>query len=1015
MPDTSDRVRRPIFFRVTVIVVMITMATTSYALWNFREIAISRNFDVAAIYARTFEIQLTQTLKLVDLTMGAAKDDAQLAEKFSVLLRHTPYLRSLSVLGREGKITASSNPRNIGVSVNLTNFLPQTTEERPMFRIGSPWVGRDFHEGRETTPEKAAELRALDFIPVLRSVAAEDGHVVSLLATINTDYFLNYFDRSIAAEMGAVSLLRNDGTLLLSTDTRQLSGRRFEGWVTRLAGAESGQFEPDSDEDHAILAAYRASSDYPFVVVVNLNKQQALSGWRQEAVRAAIIVSGLLLLGLVLFKRYLMRIEQASLLRRQVKEAAQISQERLETIARLVPGMLYQFCLRPDGSTCLPYASAAIWDIYRLNPQDVREDATSFLALLHPEDAEEFMSSIHISARSLSPWRHEYRVRLTDGEVRWLFGDALPQREADGSVLWHGFVTDRTDDAERQRAEESLRIAASAFQTQEGMVITDANHVILRVNQAYTRMTGYTAEESQGMTPHFLRSEQHDDHFHRDMWTKIQATGEWQGEVWDRRKSGEIYPKFLTISAVRNEALAVTHYIGVHQDITERKKAEKTITELAYFDQLTGLPNRTLLRERIKQLMADGAASDQYGALMFIDLDNFKTLNDTLGHAMGDQLLKQVAQRLTHAVRVGDVVARLGGDEFVVILAGLGKDPELAHTTAQTIAEHILTALRAIYALGELSHKSTASVGVSLFKGESTDVDVLMKQADLAMYKSKALGRNAVRFFDPVMAAEVHERVALEHDLQQAMIQSQFLIHFQAQIVGAGQLAGAEALVRWQHPQRGMIEPADFIPAAEESGLILPLGYWVLESACNQLTAWAGEPALAPLTVSVNVSAQQFRQSDFVTQVLTIVERAGAPPERLKLELTETLFVDNIEDIIAKMTALKACGIGFALDDFGTGYSSLAYLKRLPLDELKIDQSFVRDVLIDSNDAAIAKTVINLAHSLGLGVMAEGVETQEQQDFLVNAGCHAFQGYFFGQPLPADAFEEFARMSLGRM
>ena len=1016
MSDTRGRVRRPIFLRVTLIAVVITVAVTGYILWHLRDVAIRRNFDVATIYARAFEVQLTQTLQLIDLTMGTASDGAQLSAQFSQVLRHAPYLRSLSLLGPEGKIVASSNPHNLGVAVNHSNFLPDNTQERPVFRIGPPWLGRDFHEGRATTPEQMADPKALSFIPVARAQVTSDGRWVSLLATVNADYFLNFFGRSIDPAMGAVDLLRHDGTLLLSTDERHHPGRRIEGWASRLASAESGQFETDAaGQANALLTAYRASSTYPFVLVVNLDKVHALSLWREEALRVAVIVFALLLLGLTLFKRYLKHTYQAAQLRLQVREAAQQSQERLETIARLVPGLIYQFCLRPDGSAYFPFASAAIRGIYRLSAQDVREDASQFFALLHPEDAEGFMDSLHVSARDLSPWQREYRVQFADGTVRWLFGDALPQRLENGSVLWYGFVTDITDDAERKRAQESLRIAASAFETQEGMVITDANRLILRVNQAYTRMTGYTTEESQGKTPHLLQSDQQDASFYQDMWAKIQDTGGWQGEVLDRRKNGEIYPKFLTITAVRNEAMAVTHYIGVHQDITERKKAEKTISELAYFDQLTGLPNRTLLRDRFKQLIADAALSSDYGALMFIDLDNFKTLNDTQGHAMGDQLLKQVAQRLTHAVRKGDVVARLGGDEFVVILTNLGTAVEPASATAQTVADHIQAALRKMYQLGEVSHRNTASVGVSLFQGAEVDVDVLMKQADLAMYKSKALGRNLVRFFDPLMAAEVHERVALEHDLQQAMVQSQFVLHYQAQMVCAGQLVGAEALVRWQHPQRGMVVPADFIPAAEESGLILTLGHWVLETACTQLAAWAAQPALAQLSVSVNVSAQQFRQNDFVAQVQATVARTGAPAGRLKLELTESLLVANLEDVIAKMTALKACGIGFSLDDFGTGYSSLAYLKRLPLDELKIDQSFVRDVLIDPNDAAIAKTIINLAHSLGLGVLAEGVETQAQHDFLVNAGCHAFQGYFFSQPLPVQGFETFARASLSRV
>ena len=453
---------------------------------------------------------------------------------------------------------------------------------------------------------------------------------------------------------------------------------------------------------------------------------------------------------------------------------------------------------------------------------------------------------------------------------------------------------------------------------------------------------------------------------------------------------------------------AFTGYHGTGSDISARKQAERKINELAFFDQLTGLPNRTLLLDRLKQAILSGSRSDNHGALLIIDLDNFKTLNDTRGHDVGDLLLTQAAERLKLGLREGDTVARLGGDEFVVLLTGLSSDEADAAAAAEIIAEKCLAALDQSYTLGETVHHSTASIGVTLFKGGVANSDDLLKQADLAMYKSKTAGRNAVRFFDPTLESSVKEHAALEHDLRRAMADRQYLLHYQAQVAG-GQLTGVEVLVRWQHPQRGLVSPAEFIPLAEETGLILPLGRWVLETACTQLAAWATQSQMRHLTVAVNVSALQFRQADFVDQLSAILKSTGANPQRLKLELTESLLVSNVEDVIGKMFALKAKGVGFSLDDFGTGYSSLSYLKRLPLDQLKIDQSFVRDVLSDPNDASIARTIIALAQNLGLGVIAEGVETEAQRDFLANAGCHAYQGYLFSRPLPVDEFEAFAR------
>jgi diguanylate cyclase (GGDEF)-like protein/PAS domain S-box-containing protein len=561
----------------------------------------------------------------------------------------------------------------------------------------------------------------------------------------------------------------------------------------------------------------------------------------------------------------------------------------------------------------------------------------------------------------------------------------------------------------QQRSVAQLRIAATAFESQEGMMITDANNVILQVNRAFTEITGYTAEEAVGQTPRLLSSGRHDTAFYAQMWESIKHIGGWQGEIWDRRKNGEIYPKWVTITAVKSDDGTVTQYVGTQVDITARKAAEDEIQHLAFYDQLTRLPNRRLLLERLQQALASSARSGHRWAMLFIDLDHFKTLNDTLGHDKGDLLLQQVAQRLVTCVRQGDTVARLGGDEFVAMLEGLSENPEEAVTQTETLGERILATLSQPYLLAGHEHRSTASIGVTVFSGHQTSIDELLKQADLAMYQSKTAGRNTLRFFDSEMQAIVTDRAALESDLREALRQQQFLLYYQPQVVGDGRLTGAEVLVRWQHPRRGMVSPAVFIPLAEETGLILQLGHWMLENACAQLAKWAAQPNTAHLSLAVNVSANQLHQAGFVDLVLAVLGRTGANPQRLKLELTESLLLSNVENTIAKMTALKAQGVSFSLDDFGTGYSSLSYLKRLPLDQLKIDQSFVRDILIDPNDAAIAKMVVALADSLGLTVIAEGVEIEAQRDLLARLGCHAYQGYLFSRPLPLDQFEEFVK------
>ena len=568
------------------------------------------------------------------------------------------------------------------------------------------------------------------------------------------------------------------------------------------------------------------------------------------------------------------------------------------------------------------------------------------------------------------------------------------------------FIVLARDITQRKQTEIDLRVAATAFDSQLGMAITNSNEIVLRINQAFTDITGYDEHDAVGQQLSFLNSGRHEPAFYEDMLATVHKTRAWRGEIWNKRKSGEIFPSQCTVTAVRTDDGTVTHYINSLTDITQMKATEEEVNKLAFYDPLTSLPNRRMLLDRLRLAMAESNRTKRIGALQFIDLDNFKTLNDTLGHDMGDLLLQQVGERLKLCTREGDTVARLGGDEFVVMLKDLSVDPVEAAAQAEIVGGKILSGIGEPYRLVGLEYQITPSIGITHFRGFEATVDDLLKQADLAMYQAKALGRNAMQFFDPSMQSVVTARVALESDIRQGIAQGQFVLYFQPQLHGDQHTTGAEVLLRWPHPTRGMVPPNEFIPLAEDTSLILPLGNWVLETACHQLTAWAKKSATEHLTLAVNVSARQFRQLDFVPYVLDLIQYTGANPRRLKLELTESMLVKDVEDTIAKMTELKAHGIGFSLDDFGTGYSSLSYLKRLPLDQLKIDQSFVRDLMTDPNDASIARAVITLGHSLGLNVIAEGVETAEQKIFLAAQGCDAYQGYLFGRPMPIAGFEQ---------
>jgi diguanylate cyclase (GGDEF)-like protein/PAS domain S-box-containing protein len=456
---------------------------------------------------------------------------------------------------------------------------------------------------------------------------------------------------------------------------------------------------------------------------------------------------------------------------------------------------------------------------------------------------------------------------------------------------------------------------------------------------------------------------------------------------------------------LRNAAGEPIRISGTNADLTERKQAEEQIHRLAFYDALTDLPNRRFLMEQLKIAMAAGGRTGDYGALLFIDLDHFKELNDSLGHDSGDELLRQVAQRLRRAVRESDMVARLGGDEFVVMLENLSAEPGQAGVEAERIGKKLLDALNQTYSIFGRSYLGTPSIGVALFNAASEGVETLLKQADLAMYQAKAHGRNTMNFFDESMQAAVDQRVALEADLRNGLRRGEMVLHYQPQVHRARGVTGAEVLVRWQHPDKGLVPPGLFIPLAELTGLVLPLGRWVMRTACEQLAQWSVFPELARLTLAVNVSVHQFKDPGFTAHVLETIVQTGADPSRLKLELTESALVDDMEEVIGKMDQLRGHGITFSLDDFGTGFSSLAYLKRLPLDQLKIDRAFVRDVLTDPGDAAISRMIVTLAKEFGLSVIAEGVETEAQNQFLADSGCDDYQGYLYGKPMPIGEFE----------
>ncbi|WP_455208710.1 EAL domain-containing protein [Kaarinaea lacus] len=561
-----------------------------------------------------------------------------------------------------------------------------------------------------------------------------------------------------------------------------------------------------------------------------------------------------------------------------------------------------------------------------------------------------------------------------------------------------------------KQKEEELQLTATAFETHTAILITSVNGTILRVNPAFTQITGYTAEEAVGNNPKMLQSGHHTKEFYDKFWRAVEATGKWEGEIWNKRKNGEIYPEWQTITAVKNNAGEVTHYVATFQDITERKQTQALIEHHAFYDALTNLPNRRMMLDRLNQELSAARRHQVYGALLFLDLDHFKTLNDSMGHAVGDSLLQQMAKRLSNHVRAEDTVSRLGGDEFVVLLSNLGASEKSATATANSIAKKIHAAISKPYQLEGHTFNFTSSIGITLFPFARDSADDVLKHADAAMYRAKGKGRNAICFYQSSMQAEADQRLQLEKELRVAIVKNELVLYYQPQFNNQGALVGAEALLRWSHPKRGIVEPKDFIALAEEANLIQSMGVWVIKTAVQQYVDWLHNGLFSGREyIAINVSPRQIQQDDFVTIIAEELAAHNVAPGCLKLELTESVLLHDLQDVVEKMNQLKDLGVSFSMDDFGTGFSSLSYLKRLPFDQIKIDKTFIKDVSRDLNDAAIVETIIAMAEHLKLDVIAEGVETREVFEFLRRKGCANYQGFYFSTPLQASSFEQTIR------
>lgn len=689
-------------------------------------------------------------------------------------------------------------------------------------------------------------------------------------------------------------------------------------------------------------------------------------------------------------------------------KALKASYSMLTQLSDQVPGVLYQFRMKPDGVSCFPYASRGIESVYGITPEDAVDDAALVFSRIDPRDIVRVHDSIQASARTLERWQCEYRVALPGSGERWLSGAATPSQQLDGSILWHGYIKDVT---ERKQLEQRLQLTSKVFEAAgEGVLITDASQNIIAVNQAFERVTGYSETEVLGKKPGILSSGKHDPSFYRNMWKTLSDTGTWAGDIWNRRKNGEVYPEWLTMSAVKGDSGETEYYVAVFSDLSEIRRAQGLAERMAMEDVLTGLANRSAFILRMDRFLAELRGAKRFSAMLLIDLDRFREINQNEGLERGDLVLKTVGQCLQKRFGKEHGIARVGADEFAIMITRhLGSREEAGRAALDVFEQAQALLLPALSdALGGLRIELSAGIVILPAEDHEHAVEIL-QGADWAASQAKGEGGGRALFFAASMGQEIRERHRLEQELRMAAEFDQLRLFMQPQVDAEGRQVSAEALMRWQHPARGLVPPGMFISLAEEAGFIPILELWMLREICQLLTRL--ERAGKALKISLNISAMHFERDDFVPEVRRVIQQSGIDPAWLVFEITESVVIENVGAVIEKMLDLRTLGIHFSLDDFGTGYSSLSYLKRLPIDELKIDRSFITDAPDDPSDAALVETILGVARTLRLRVVAEGVETRAQADFLNARGDVIHQGYLYDKPMPVhDWLEKYIDM-----
>ncbi|MGM0832404.1 MAG: bifunctional diguanylate cyclase/phosphodiesterase [Pseudomonadota bacterium] len=925
-----------------------------------------------------------------------AETSRALQQVFKNLAQYVPLIDEVSILDDEGRVWLGSGDEQhvgdeLGNSVFFRTFVQGEQAEKmtPLLRSMHSERFYLYHGQRLVNDNNnlvgviMSRIMPQVLVDTLRQMRVYDGETIALI-----DENLRVIARHPAPD-GGITI----GSQVNAPSTQQwLESGDISQTLTAISPIDG----------HKRLLHMQRISDYPVFVVVGVDLRTLMAGWYQRLLVLSLVAILMTLLGAWGVRHYLNRLTLAYQLHERIKERelaraeAQARGARMDALVSSIQDLIFVF----DGDGRFSYIHAVAPEQLLINSQDAL--GKHFAHVLPSALAAAFTAVFERVQQFRRVERFEYPL-IINAQRHHFHATVSPLMSSDGQ--FEGVLSVNRDITEAKRAEVELKIAAAAFQAHLGIMVTDAQGNILKTNDTFKRITGYSDEEVIGKNPRMFSSGHHNSLFYRRLWRRVTATGSWEGEIWNQRKNGELFPEWLTISAVYDAEGDLTNYVATMSDISERKAAEQEIHQLAFYDPLTGFANRRLFMDRMEVALKELNRHQRCGALLVIDIDRFNHINDTLGHLAGDQLLQRVAQRFGQMLRDTDTLARLGSDEFAVLIEGIDGSPRQTRRLAEHIAQKLLAALDEPITFSEEQVMVTASVGIAIVSDSQLSAEDYLQQVDMALAQAKSSGRRVIRFFDPSMQATLLARVKLEADLRQALESQQWRLYYQPQVDRLGHFTGVEALLRWQHPERGMVSPGEFIPLLESTGLINEVGEWVIEDACRQLACWATMPHLRELTISVNISPLQFRDSDFLSRLQQVFIRTKAPLERLKLEVTESLFVEARDDARDKMLSLKAQGVRFSLDDFGTGYSSLAYLAQLPLDQLKIDQSFVHQVLDSSANAAIVESTIALAKSLNLDVIAEGVETDAQQAWLLAHGCRAFQGYLFGRPMPAEDIE----------